>query len=157
MQLDYFLTYDESSPSCLRWKNPLSNRNKVGSVAGSLNKHLGYWQIIVNGKRTYNHIVIAEMFGIYKEGLQVDHINRDRSDNRRENLRAVTQADNLLNKSKRADNTSGHTGVVWNKRKQKWHSSITVNKVTMSLGYHDKLDDAVSARLEQAKVVGYAA
>lgn len=156
MQLEEAVVYDETSPSCLRWVSPRSNRVKAGDVAGSFNKNLGYWQINVLGRLTYNHIVIAKLFGIHSDGLQVDHINRDKSDNRIANIRVVTQRDNLLNKGVRKDSSSGVTGVNWNKIKNSWQVRITTNGKTKSLGYFPSLLDAVAARLLAAKGVGYA-
>lgn len=55
----------------------------------------------------------------------LDHINRDRYDNRIENLRgAPSRAFNTVNSVPRSDNTSGYKGVTWHKNVGKWHCSI---------------------------------
>lgn len=76
----------------------------------------------------------------------IDHINHNQSDNRKCNLRIVTQTQNMQNVSLRSNNTSGCTGVRWNKRKNKWYSSITVNKHVISLGYYADFNEAVKVR-----------
>lgn len=78
--------------------------------------------------------------------LQVDHINMNKTDNRQSNLQVVTQQENLHKKSKYSSNTSGHTGVKWNKRLSKWQVQITRNKQRVHLGVFDNLQDAVIAR-----------
>src|SRR4051794_35927015 len=52
--------------------------------------------------------------------LVVDHINRDPSDNRRENLRCVTRRQNTLNRRLNSNNKSGYKGVSWNKGYSRW-------------------------------------
>ena len=51
-----------------------------------------------------------------------------------------------MNKGIRSDNTSGVTGVIWYKNKNKWRAEIFVNNNCVSLGYYNKLEDAVKAR-----------
>ncbi|WP_119775916.1 HNH endonuclease [Dehalobacter sp. MCB1] len=76
----------------------------------------------------------------------VDHINRNRLDNRKSNLRIVTFQENMNNKSLYKTNSSGHKGVKWNARLDKWQSQITHNKIRVHLGVYDELQDAIAAR-----------
>lgn len=55
-----------------------------------------------------------------------DHINRDKTDNRRSNLREVTSVQNGMNKSVLKNNNSGSTGVCWHSQRKKWRAYITV-------------------------------
>lgn len=80
--------------------------------------------------------------------LDIDHINHIKNDNRKSNLRIVTRCQNNMNMSKRSDNTSGVTGVIWYKTKNKWRAEIIVNKKHISLGYYKNFEDAVKARKE---------
>lgn len=79
-----------------------------------------------------------------------DHINHNRLDNRKINLRPVTSHQNAMNMGKKNTNTSGVTGV----RKEdhckttKWTATITHNYKTKWLGSYDTFDDAVKARLK---------
>lgn len=79
------------------------------------------------------------------EGEQVDHVNNNGLDNRRENLRLATSAQNGLNKRISRRNTSGYKGVSWEKRPQKWQAYITHNRKMMSLGKFDDILDAARA------------
>ena len=80
--------------------------------------------------------------------MVVDHINRDRTDNRKSNLRICTQLDNAKNGSIRKNNKSGVIGVNWNKKSSKWHSRIMVNRKAIDLGLFENLEDATKARKE---------
>lgn len=78
----------------------------------------------------------------------IDHINHDRLDNRKNNLRIVSDQQNAFNQKLRINNTSGVTGVGWWKRDNNWSASIKYNYKHISLGYFDSFEDAVKARLE---------
>ena len=84
----------------LFWKNARSGVTK-GSEAGSDTGH-GYKTFMLNRRKTYVHRAVWEMHnGPIPDGLVVDHINRDPSDNRVENLRVVTQKQNCSNQAAR--------------------------------------------------------
>lgn len=112
--------YDETSPSCLRWRTNGRVHRKAGDVAGSFNKSLGYWQVSLHkdGHQTtmYCHIIIWILHnGDIPTGYMVDHENISRKENKIVNLRLVTRKGNLRNASKSSRNTSGITGVFSNK------------------------------------------
>lgn len=79
--------------------------------------------------------------------LVVDHINMNKLDNRKENLRVCKQQQNCFNKLEQKNNSSGHRGVTFNKRNNKWRARIGLNEKQIHLGYYDKLEDAIEARL----------
>lgn len=79
------------------------------------------------------------------EGLEVDHINRDRLDNRRSNLRLVTLQENLKNKSVYKNNKVGKTGVSFKKDVEKWRAYRYENGKQIHLGYFDTVEEAISA------------
>ena len=81
-----------------------------------------------------------------KEGEVVDHINGDRSDNRRKNLRITTQQNNLLNKALSTRNTSGISGVSFDKSRNKWVAEIKLNNVKCYLGRYNEKTDAAFVR-----------
>jgi hypothetical protein len=85
------------------------------------------------------------------KGLEIDHINHNGLDNRKDNLRFVTRAQNNMNRSKSKYNKSGFIGVSWYKALSKWRAYTSVNDSQIHLGYFDKKDDAISARKEYNK------
>lgn len=72
----------------------------------------------------------------------VDHINGDGLDNRKHNLRGCSASQNLMNRGKQSNNTSGFKGVSWHKVHNKWVAQIKVNGKGRTLGYYG---DAVTA------------
>ena len=82
----------------------------------------------------------------------IDHINRNRTDNRWSNLREATYAENNRNKSIGINNTSGYKGVSWHKRRGKYRAEIRVNGKSKHLGYFDNKEDAYASYIQAAKL-----
>lgn len=80
------------------------------------------------------------------EGLFTDHINRNKLDNRRNNLRTVNKSLNGHNTGARVNSKSGVKGVMWDKRRNKWRAEIMVNRIRKFIGYFDDLNKASMAR-----------
>lgn len=83
-----------------------------------------------------------------KDDRIIDHINRNPSDNRKENLRITDNAHNRMNMSLMSTNTSGVTGVSFYKNENKWSAEIYCNNKHIHLGRFISFEDAVKARLE---------
>jgi hypothetical protein len=96
------LNYDPETGD-LTWK-VTGIKKKAGDVAGSLNS-VGYRTVVIDQSRYLSHR-LAWFLTHNEQPNVIDHINRDRADNRLANLRNVTQSQNLLNKAR--------AGVVWN-------------------------------------------
>ena len=84
----------------------------------------------------------------FPENLDIDHINHKMYDNRKENLRVCKHAENMMNQSKRSDNTSGVVGVNFHKQNGMWHARIGVHGKRINLGFFSNFNDAVNARKE---------
>lgn len=89
------------------------------------------------------------------EGFLTDHINRNKLDNRRNNLRTVTSRQNILNTNIRRTNRSGYTGVCFDKRSGKWEAYISNDYKKIGLGLYRDISKAISARKEAEKVYGF--
>ena len=76
----------------------------------------------------------------------IDHINHNKNDNRKTNLRIVTLSQNNMNKQIQSNNTSGVTGVAWHDKDQRWLAYIKKNRQTIRLGEFISFDEAVAVR-----------
>ncbi len=104
----------------------------------------GYPVARIGGKNVFLHDLIL---GTEKsKGLVIDHVNRNPLDNRVENLRVVTQQANIFNRGVHPKNTSGATGVQFDKATNKWVARITVNGKNNHLGSFATIDEAIKAR-----------
>jgi len=84
-------------------------------------------------------------------GTMVDHISGDKLDNRRENLRIATRAENAINITHlRSDNSSGYPGVSWMSKPRKWRAYISFNRRVIRLGWFKNKKDAIEARNKKA-------
>lgn len=83
--------------------------------------------------------------------MQVDHINGNRLDNRRNNLRLCTPYQNSLNKKREVRNTSGFKGVSFHKVVKKWTANIKVKGKNHYLGCYESPESAYEAYCEAAK------
>lgn len=88
-----------------------------------------------------------------KEGMLSDHINGDKLDNRRENLREVTRSQNAVNTSflGHKDSKTGHVGVYWHKSVGMYEATITHNKKKYHLGHYKDIEDAIDAYITKRK------
>lgn len=79
------------------------------------------------------------------QGIQVDHIDRNKLNCKRDNLRFVTNAENKQNSPVQSNNTSGTPGVFWQINKQKWYARVTINRKNYNLGAFAIKEDAIKA------------
>lgn len=101
--------------------------------------HDGYMCSSENKKEIIMHRLIIDE---NDPEMQVDHFNRNKKDNRKENLKSVTPQHNNWNRGMNQNNKSGVTGVRWNKEAQKWVAYI----MCKHLGTFNSFEDAVEAR-----------
>ena len=108
----------------------------------------GYAVTNVKGKKVYMHRMIL---GITDSKIQTDHINHNKLDNRRYNIRACSIRQNLKNRKKQPNCTSIYKGVSLCSTTNKWVSSITHNYKKMHLGTFVCEKEAAEAYDEAAK------
>lgn len=148
-RLKELLDYDPETGVFVRKKN-VRGGFSIGDIAGTINDN-GYRIINIDGKRYRAHrLAWLYVYGVHPSAY-LDHINRDRSDNRINNLREVNKQQNSWNHGGNIANTSGFTGVSWHKKSNKWRAAIRVNYVQRALGYFDTKEEAHAAYV-QAKV-----
>jgi hypothetical protein len=143
-RLKYLLDYNEFT-GILSRKYP-GPGIKVGP-AGTLKD--GYIYIVVDGKQYLAHRLIwLYVYGSFPEN-QIDHIDRNRSNNRLNNLREATKRQNQWNIGPRSRNKSGYKGV--SKRGNKWRARININGYDKWLGIFPTEKEAYTAYCSAAK------
>lgn len=104
-------------------------------------------QTKMNGKMVYLHRFIMNLDD---NNYEIDHINHDRADNRKSNLRIVTHAENMKNVKTPKHNTSGRVGVRYLKNKNKWEAGIHTDGKYISRTANS-FEEAVEKRIELEK------
>ncbi len=126
----------------LYWKKKphfKANSVKIGNRAGCLKKNK-YRQIRFDGVMYYEHRLIWFLHHGYFP-KEIDHINRDPSDNRIENLREVSHSQNMMNRIIQS-HSSKYKGVLWYEKIKKWRSQICLNGKNIYLGDFDSEKEA---------------
>jgi hypothetical protein len=154
-QLKELLHYDPET-GVFKWKIANSYRIKIGDVAGYINGSNGSgYTIITVFNKPYGAHRLAWLYthGKFPED-QIDHINKDKTDNRLVNLRAVSNKENGKNKFIPTNNTSGHIGVVWDTKNNRWKVQVRGG----SKAYHGSFEcksDAVARAKKVYKELGF--
>jgi len=109
--------------------------------------------------KTIRFSLHRELLGLAPgDGLDVDHRNRNRLDNRRSNLRILPRAGypNNQNVPSDAGASSQYRGVSWNGRDKRWMAAVRVNGVQHRLGgFTDEREAAEAARAARARLMPY--
>jgi hypothetical protein len=110
--------------------------------------HYGYAMRYQKGKYIFMHRDVLTP----KRGEEVDHINGDKLDNRRENLRSVTRSQNNMNSPGWSKRGSDFKGVYLCKNTGRWRVKLTKNRKQIHVGRYDTQKEAAAAYAEAAKI-----
>lgn len=99
---------------------------------------------VVNTKRV-NSTTLHRFVLNAPKGSQIDHINGDKLDNRKQNLRFCSDSQNRFNTPRYRNNTSGYKGVSWDKEKKKWKAQIAHFKKHVFIGRFNSAIEAARA------------
>lgn len=106
----------------------------IGKVDGKVRRYI------------YMHRIVNQTF----PGMDTDHINGNKLDNRKENLRSCNRSGNAKNVQLRKNSLSGFKGVHWHKGANKWRSQIQKDKIKFHIGFYEEIKDAARAYNEAA-------
>lgn len=120
--------------------------NLIKNKRWSLNSD-GYVVSRVDGELKYLHHLVVNFEGSKDNLYVVDHIDRNKLNNRRSNLRIIEKHKNHVNHNGYKNNKSGFTGVTFDKERNKWKVLIHINKKQKLIGRFDDINDAITARL----------
>lgn len=99
----------------------------------------------------YKVFLMHRVIKFADKDFQVDHINSDKLDNRKENLRLCTNSQNHMNKQLQSNSTSGYKGVHFDKLRNVWRARITHNRQSINLGSYKDPQEAAQAYNTKAK------
>lgn len=131
------------------------NKKHSGKEAFCGKDNYGYRRGTIFNKEYRAHRVIWLLEkGRWPDG-EIDHIDGDVANNRIENLRDVSHSTNLRNSTLNCKNSTGISGVCWNRNRGKWLAQIRVDGRNIYLGLYDTMDEAVIARKAAEKASGF--
>lgn len=134
------LSYDRNSGN-FYWLCSRRSGIKPGDIAGHKRKRSGYVMLKVFGRQLQAH----RLAWFYIHGywpIDLDHKDRDRSNNAIENLREASPSQNTMNTGVWISNTSGYRGVTWNRTVKKWQAQAKIDGKNHYLGIFDNPLDA---------------
>lgn len=130
--------YDLIKDYC--WKeNPPTNNNKNGYLNST------YKSVSIHGIVMHKENYRKEK---YKNDFVIDHIDGNVLNNRKQNLRICTNQQNLMNCKLSSNNTTGYTGISYDKKYNKWDAHIMIDRKNIHLGRFANIEDATKARLK---------
>jgi len=165
---------DPTSPSYLKWKKdrPLNHFNSTQSyktwkikssdrqinLLDKNNYYIVFSRTIGNTKNRYKiHRIVYAIFNneICLNDSCIDHIDGNRLNNNPKNLRIATTSQNLLNRGKQKNNTSGHKNITFIKKRNKYRCKITIKTKEIHIGEFDTIQEAIEKRdIEGKKLIG---
>ena len=132
----------------------LGGNSVVGSVVGAPDGNKGYLRVRLEGKT----VSLTRIIWLYMTGelpaLQVDHKDRNKINNRWQNLRLATNAQNKCNSGVRKDSGTGIKGVHLDKRTGRYRAKISVQGKRINLGFFATLEEAAKARADAEHLHG---
>lgn len=142
------ISYDPETGIFIRVK--ASTHRRVGQVC-TVRRPDGYLQVAMGRGNILAHR-LAFMLGHGRAPVgEIDHINRDKADNRLANLREATKAQNGANKIPSRRSISGIKGASWCNRARKWRATIRVATRQVHLGFFATAEEAHAAYVEAAR------
>jgi len=165
---------DATSPSYLKWKKdrPLHHFNSIKSYKAWKNKisdsqinsldkdnyYFVFSHTIFNKRTRYKVHRIIYVISNGEDSLNdflVDHIDGDKLNNNPKNLRTATVSQNLLNRSKQKNNSTGHKNITFSKKRKKYVCKIQVRTKEIHIGEFHTIQEAIEKRdIEAKKIIG---
>ncbi len=133
--IDHFMSYRSRQSFNARW---------AGTIAGCLDPK-GYVKIGLDGQNYYAHRLIYKIHTGLEPSI-IDHDNRIKYDNRFNNLKSGTQAENLQNQNTYKNNSTGYPGIC--RYGLIWRVQVSLKRKRINLGRYNTLNEAIQAKKE---------
>lgn len=153
--LEKVLKYDALTGHLTWLSKSCNKRIVIGSRAGSLHKASGYRHITVFGTTYGEHIICYFMHHRKWPEGQVDHDDHVRDNNRANNLKDVTFLANMRNRKAVEKTITGHQGVWYCKRRQRYVAEITMNRKKVWQRTFTSASEAATVRAEKLIELGF--
>ena len=151
-KLKEYLNYNPITGN-LAWRKRPSKNIHLHTRAGTLDKN-GYRYISLLGKRYPEHRLIwCLVHGQFPDG-DIDHINQIRDDNRLENLRVVSKAENARNRT-RKNSRLDEVGIWWCRTRKRYVAEITKNGKKVYQKSFTDIDEAIKQRKLKSIELGF--
>lgn len=151
--LEYLISlFYIDAQNILRWKVQKGRRNPT-EIAGRISTH-GYYEVRIDGKMQQVHRIMYQIHNLLEtidSDLIVDHIDGNRLNNSKNNLRLCTKSQNLCNRGMQSNNSAGYKGISFDKSRNKWQAGIGCNGKRIALGRYDSPELAYEAYCKKAK------
>lgn len=146
-RLRFLFTYHDGN---LLWRNPTSNRVKIGEVAGCLTTNNYYLLSYDNNKRMLHRVIWDYFNECGCKGFLVDHIDGNSMNNRIENLRLADYSQNAGNSVAHEDNQTGYKNIEPYKN-GRFRVRLSRHGQRYDLGIFDDINEAIQARNQKSK------
>ena len=124
-----------------------------GGVRKEAGSYTDYLRVMVDGKLMLGHRVIWAHYYREQPPQYIDHIDRDKTNNKISNLRACTLSQNQRNRKVSSNNTTGLTGVTYVENRGKFKSVIYHKSKPIYLGLFENKNDAYKAYLNKKALI----
>lgn len=156
--IKYFNHCKNPEHQCNAWNAKNANQ-EAGNIYTPKNKKTSYVVICITLNEKKKFYRAHRLAILYTEGHwpaeQVDHIDGDGTNNRKDNLREVNDQENSKNRPMQSNNTSGTVGVCWSKAAKKWHVQMSENGKKIHGGFFINKEEAIAKRKELEIEQGY--
>jgi hypothetical protein len=120
--------------SGLAWKEAPPFKPQLKGKPAGCKHHSGYWDVMLKGVAYRSHRIVWYLSRGFDPGDQeVDHIDRNKSNNTPENLRLASRSLQTQNRDKWKSSSSAFKGVAWNKARRKWSAACCLRREDGSL------------------------
>lgn len=127
------------------WRNPSIMNKRPRTTVGTISVY-GYRIITINGtKYRSGRLAWFYMTGEWPT-QEIDHDDRDKINDKWDNLRDLFRSENALNRDLQSNNTTGVRGVYWSEERQKWVVQVKKDGINYSGGRFDSLSEAIVVR-----------
>lgn len=148
-----FVDDEDFDLSQFKWRTALNKRSYTAYGV----REISFCELGKDRKRKSEHlhrVILERKIGRELTAEEVtDHIDGNGLNNRRCNLQAVTQSQNMFRARLSKSNTTGYKGIWWNKSKKGWDVYINKNKKRYRFGRFKNFDEAIKARLEAERII----